>query len=55
MGETTIQIEPNIIVKIDRIADDRFVVEATGNAERLVTIEKGSTLTITIPIRYSEV
>ena len=53
--DTTVQIEPNIVVTVERIDDDRFVLKATGNTEKLVTIEKGSTLTVTIPIRYSEV
>jgi len=53
MGETTVQIEPNIIITLERVDDNRFLIEATGNTEKIVTIEKGSTLTVTIPIRYS--
>jgi len=50
MSDKTISVEPMMIVKLERLTDNKFLLTAYGQDESVHDIAVGDTLTIIMPL-----
>jgi len=46
----TVEINPQVVVEVERIGPDRFIVKCQKKEQVVEEIKEGDTLTITIPL-----
>ena len=47
---TTVQIQPHLVVVVERIGPDRFIVKCQKQEQVVQELKVGETLTVSIPI-----
>ena len=56
MSDTRIQTATEIIMVVERIDSNRFVIKTKGDdKEQMATLRIGDTLTVTVPLYLTEV